>query len=370
MKYYFLSLLLIVSPRVVQAQVLSDQNVQPVILKALDSIYEGNFQEADQPIAQLRGRYPEHPIVPLLQAMKLKWQFLPINENPKAVAQFKLACQQSIVLAGKLLERNKKDPEGTFFALTAHSYLALIFNNDGQTMKAVNESKKAYGFMKTGFSLIEQNPEFYFTTGLYNYYVERYPLDNPLIKPLMWFFQDGDMALGLKQMDMASRRAVFTRIETCFYLSHIYLEQESQPERAAYYTRILAERFPHNPVFVLRHAESLMLAGRYQEAQTMVEQLKHLPHPMLPMPIAVLEGLLLEKREKNNREAAGHYQAALHMPYVANYTREYHAFAEAGLARIAARSGDSKQAQAHYKKALKPAEYKSTIREAKQYMAH
>lgn len=363
----FLLLLYLCWPLLGQTQVLTDVGLQQAIQHALDDIYNYNFAEADVTIRQIRAKYPQHPIGPMLQATKLQWQYLPLKDNKAASAQFTQACDQTLANAEKLLARNEEDAEGVFFALTAHSYQALMHYNEGEVMKAVGDAKKAYAYMKIGFGLTERNPDFYFTTGLYNYYVERFPMDHAIVKPVMWVFQNGDMSLGLKQMDISAKHAIFTRIESCFYLSHIYLEHESQPNRAAMYARVMADKYPNNPLFVMRYTESLALAGHYDEVRTQLQQLKRLNHKFVPMPVNVLEGMLLEKDSKNDREAAEKYQAALKMTYYDNYTKEYHAFAYAGLARIAARAGDRNRAKAYYKKALDVAEYKTTIKEAKAF---
>ncbi len=347
---------------------MTDPALQQSIQKTLDHIYSYDFAEAEVYLKQLRTRYPNHPIGPILQATKLQWQYMPLKDNPAFAAQFAQSCNQALASAQKMIEKDGDDPEGVFFALTAHSYLALKLYNEGETMKAVNEAKKAYSYMKQGFKLMEKNPEFYFTTGLYNYYVERFPMDHPIVKPVMLFFQDGDMALGLRQMDVASKRAIFTRIETCFYLSHIYLEHESQFAKAAVYAKQLAEKHPQNALFVIRYTESLLLSGRYDEAKEWLNRLKTLNHKFVPMPAKVLEAMLLEKDDHKDTEAAVLYLAALKLPYYDNYTKEYYAFANAGLARIAARANDRNKAKACYKKALDYAEYKSTIREAKAFI--
>ncbi|OIN58718.1 tetratricopeptide repeat protein [Arsenicibacter rosenii] len=367
MKRFFLFLLFLF-PVLSYGQITTDTYLQQTIQKTLDNIYSYDFAEADLYMKQLRARYPNHPIGPILQATKLQWQYMPLKDNPVYAGQFTQSCNQALASAQKMLEKDSDDPEGVFFALTAHSYLALKLYNEGETMKAVNEAKKAYGYMRQGFRLMEKNPEFYFTTGLYNYYVERFPMDHPIVKPVMLFFQDGDTALGLRQMDVASKRAIFTRIETCFYLSHIYLEHESQFAKAAVYAKQLAEKHPQNALFVIRYTESLILAGRYDEAAQWLDRLKGLHHKFVPMPVKVLEAMLFEKEERKDAEAAALYQAALKMPYYDNYTKEYYAFANAGLARIAARASDRSKARAFYKKALDYAEYKSTIREAKGFI--
>lgn len=350
----------------IRAQVLTDPTLQQTILKTLDNIYNSDFAETDGLIRQLRSRYPQHPAGPMLRAMQLYWQYIPLKDNRAATAQYTQACEQALALAQKRLEKDEDDPEGVFFALTAHSYLALKYHNDDQIMKAVDEARRTYSYMKQGFELMEKNPEFYFTTGLYNYYVERYPMENPIVKPMMWFFKGGSMPLGLRQMETAARRAVFTRHETAYYLANIYLQHENAPARATVWLRSLTDRFPNNPVFLMRYTESLLLTGQDEEARRLLSRLKTMSRPFLSVPIRLFEGILAE-RDKNDREAAENYQAALRGTYIVPYTKEYHAMAYNGLARIAARANNRPLAKSYYQKSLDIAEYKSVQREAKAF---
>jgi len=365
-KYILLVLwMFAISGSPIRAQVLTDPVLQQTILQALDNIYGGDFSEADDNIRQLRTRYPQHPAVPMLRAIQLYWQYIPLSQNRTAPIQYVQACEQTLTLAKKRLEKDENEPEGVFFALTAHSYLALKHHNDDELMKAVNEARQAYSYMKQGFDLTATNPEFFFTTGLYNYYVERYPMDNPIVKPMMWFFRSGDMPLGLRQIETAARRAIFTRHEAAYYLAGIYLQHDNAPNRAAVWLKTLLERFPNNPVFLMRYIESLLLSNRYDEAQRLLPRLKAMPRPFLSVPIRFFDGLLAEKEAKNDPEAAAHYQAAVREKYMVPYTKEYHAMAYAGLARIAARSNNRSLAKAYYQKALNLAEYKSIQTEVK-----
>ncbi len=347
------------------AQVLTDPVLQQTILKALDNIYGDDFAEAEDHIRQLRTRYPQHPAGPMLRAIQLYWQYIPLSQNRTAPSQYVQACEQTLALAKKRLEKDENEPEGVFFALTAHSYLALKDHNEAELMKAVNEARQAYSYMKQGFDLTATNPEFYFTTGLYNYYVERYPMDNPIVKPMMWFFRSGNMPLGLRQIEIAARRAIFTRHEAAYYLAGIYLQHDNAPNRAAVWLKMLSERFPKNPVFLMRYIESLLLGNRYDEAQRLLPRLKAMPCPFLGVPSRFFEGLLAEKDAKNDTEAAAQYQAAVREKYMVPYTKEYHAMAYAGLARIAARANNHSLAKAYYQKALHLAEYKSIQTEVK-----
>ena len=367
LKNTFLLISCLSLPLPAPAQVLTDPAAQQTILKTLDAVYNMEFAEADVLIQQIQARYPQHPIGPILRATELELQYLPLHENKVATAQFFQAVNQGLSLAKKILDKNENDPEGVFFALTAHSYLASLHNNKSESLKAVGESKKAYNYLRDGFTLMDKNPDFYFTTGLYNYYIERYPMDHSIVKPFMFFFEDGNMAQGLKQLDIASKKGIFMRAVANYYLAHICLKHEMNPGRAAVYTKYLADKYPNNPLFGMSNAEALLLAGRYAEARPYVQRLKQMPNKLAPLAVSTFTGMLAEQADKNDAEATNAYEMALRLPVNDPYTKEYQAFAYAGLARIAARANDRNRAKIYYKKALAVGQYKALIREAKGY---
>ncbi|MBD2704058.1 hypothetical protein IC229_25660 [Spirosoma sp. BT702] len=366
-KKTLLFLVVMLTPLLAPAQVINDPATQQTILKVLDSIYNLEFKEADILIRQLQIKYPQHPIGPILRATQLDIQYLPLAENKAATSQFMQSVAQAMEFTKKMLDKDENNPEAKFFMLTCHSYLAAQYHNQGESLKAVGESKKAYSYLRDGSKLMEKIPDFYFTTGLYNYYVERYPIDHPIVRPFMFFFADGDIALGIKQMDVATRKALFMRPVANYYLSHVLLKHETNAGRAIGYTKYLVDKYPDNPLFAMTYVESLMLAGRYVEARPYVQRLKTMPNKLVPLAFNTFSGMLAEQDEKDDKEAATYYQTALKQPFNEGYTKEYQAFAYAGLARIAARANDRTQAKLYYKKALSVGEYKSLIKEAKAY---
>ncbi|MEZ0611596.1 tetratricopeptide repeat protein [Fibrella sp. WM1] len=367
MKHLPLLFLLLLAPFFAPAQILNDPAAQQTVTKVLDNAYNYEFAEAGTYLRQLQTRYPQSPVVPVLRALILYWQNLPISESRTVTNQYVQQVDAAIKGVEQLIAKNENDPEAIFLGLTAHGYMAMKHNFDNESLKAVGESRKAYVYMKDGFQLMDKNVEFYFSTGLYNYYVERYPIDHPVVKPFMVFFKDGDINLGLRQMETAAKRALFTRPEANLYLAHIYVKHETNFPKAVEHLDYLVDHYPKNPIFLLRYVEALLLAGRYSEAEAALKRLKTMQHKLLPAAIHTFEGLLAEKAEKNDAEAGRSYQAALKQPVNIAFTQEEHGLAYAGLARIAARAGNPTQAKAYYKKALDVAEYKFVIREAKAY---
>lgn len=367
LKRIFSALLGLFLPLLAPAQVMNDPASQKLVLTILDNIYNLEFSVANGLIKQLQVRYPQHPVGPVLRATQIETQNFPLSDNKVATAQFVQAVDQGMQLARRMLDKDDNDPEAVFFMLTCHSYLASLYNSQGESLKAVGESKKAYDYIRNGFKLTDKNADFYFTTGLYNYYVERYPVDHPIVKPFMFFFEDGSMDKGLQQMAVAARRGLFMRTVANYYLAHIQLKYESNPTKAIAYTSYLSDKFPANPLFTMRYTEALLLSGRYNEARPYVQRLKQMPGKLVPLAVSTFSGLLAEMADKKDDEAAEFYEAALRLPVNATYTKEYQAFAYAGLARIAARANNRKKADRYYKKVLSIAQYKSLIREARAY---
>jgi tetratricopeptide (TPR) repeat protein len=351
-----------------QAQLLQDQPTQQLVLKAVEHVYAYEFAEVEVLARQIKAKYPNHPVNPMLKALQMQWQYFPVKDSPTALKTYFQLLEDCINKAKPLQKNEKTRPEATFFLMAAHGYIALVHNYNNDFLKAVNEGKKAYGYVTDGFKFTEINPEFYFSTGLYNYYVEKYPQEHPIVKPLMWFFKDGNMPKGLQQMDIAARRGTFTRTESAFFLARIYLKHEQLYNRAATYLTALAQKYPQNPIFQMRQIEALLLAERYAEAQPILEKFEHRTAPFFVLATRTFEGLIQEKSVKNDAKAAEFYQAALKIPYDDEHTKEYHAFAYAGLARIAARANNRAKAVAYYKKMENVAEYEGLIKEAKQFL--
>ena len=235
-------------------------------------------------------------------------------------------------------------------------------------MKAASEAKKAYDYVMAGFKYMNHNPEFYFSSGLYNYYIIRYPEDHPIVKPVVLFFKDGNREEGLRQMDIASKKGMFTRTESSFYLARIYLKHEQRYDKASSYLGNLVEKYPNNPIFLMKHTEALLLLGKYDEAQPFIEKLKKRNESFFSLVSHTLEGMYLEKQSRNDQAAQRLYLTAIRQPRDEEYTKEYQAFAYAGLARIAIRAGDKRKATEYYKIVSDLAEYKGTLKEAKNFL--
>lgn len=350
------------------AQLLNDNESKQLIIKGLDKLYNYEFKEADTYFQGVKAKYPKHPVTPLLSALQVQWLNLPIEQNPKALNQYLALLEKCQLSAETLLQDPSKKAEAIFFLVASHGYIALVLNYKKEQVKAANEARKAYAYLKDGKQLTEKNPEFLFTSGLYNFYRIQYPETHPIVKPVMLFFDNGNKKLGINQLEQAVQKSVFSRIEAAFYLMGVCLKYESNYPKALLYSNWLHERYPNNLIYTMRHTESLIMNGKINEALPLIQQLKHTNDKVYLLAGNLFEGLISEKFKKNDKAAAEQYVNVLKMQPNDRYTNDYYAMAYAGLARISIRAGNTKRAEELYRRCLEYAEYKSTVNEAENFL--
>ncbi|MES2732434.1 MAG: tetratricopeptide repeat protein [Bacteroidota bacterium] len=352
-----------------RAQMLTDTVMQRMVRQSLGKMYNFDFETSEKIVAKVHQMQPKHPVYPLIMALNLYWKNMPINEATPAFNKYQAYLEQCITLSKAMLDRNEDDPEGIFFAASAYSYMALQSSDSGNFLKAVSEARRMYGYMKQGFDLTDENPEFFLPTGVYNYYAEQYPESHPIVKPLMWFFADGDKARGLEQLKTGMKKGTFTKEEAAYRLLDIYSKHEAQPLKALEYSTWLATRYPLNLLFVARQAEMLVACGRYDAAQPYLKQLTASGKAMSQRVAEILRAVIQEKQKKDDRVALKGYLEETNLDSSQKqFIRDLYATAYAGAARVYARQGNAAKAREYYKKAQDMAESLTTMQEAKVYL--
>lgn len=350
----------------ISAQLLTDKPTQEKIITGLDALYNLDYATAERQFSQLPNSYDDHPVNDLLKAFLLQWKYLPIEQNPTVLQRYIThleACQRK---AEKLAEIPEYKAEATFFLLAAHGYVALSYNYRKEYTKAVMDAGHAYGYLKDGFKYLDQNVEFNFTTGIYNYYRVQYPETHPIIKPLIIFFQSGNKAKGLSQLRKAANGAVFSRIEATNYLVNIYIKYEANFSQALVYAQRLSTRYPKNHIFKLKYIEALLLNNDFAKATQAARSVSYRTDKISSLSLNFFEGYIAEKNLKNDELAIQKYTKALSYPLNSRYTQEYYAMTYLGMGRIMDRKQDSSRADYYYKKCLDYAEYGWVSAEAKQ----
>ncbi len=367
----FLSLLVFVisiSNSVSQESIIEDSVLINRMNRTIDLIYNFEFDIAYLEIDTLENQLGDHPANHLLRSMILYWKDRPFKEDTDPYLEYQNELETAIELANPFQENEDLHGEGEFYILAGYGLLTDFYNGVGHRMKAIGSAKKAYNSLKEGFELKEKFPDFYFSSGVYNYYREKFPELHPFYKTFMWVFVNGDMELGLEQLKMASKEGIFTQREALIYLFHIYLRYENNPELALPYSKTLVNRFPGNYRFRCLFIENMIYNNSDSISGDMIDSLINHDDIFFQLAGNLFSGLISEKKGKF--EAARYYLKIAYKKYeeMGRDDLHYLSLIYTGMARLAIDKEDNEKARKYYKLALKTDPYVPVRNEAEHFL--
>jgi len=343
-----------------QYRILEDARATSLVQAGMDSIYNLNFTAADSIIELLENKLGDYPGNLLLKAFYTTWKYKPLIDGHDSYHQFESYLKEAITLCEEILEDNENDEEANFFLMASHAFLAELYVNNGHNLKALGEAKSAYKYIKIGFDQLENNPEFYFSSGIYNYYREKYPEENPFYKPFLWFFRSGDKQEGLNMLKKGAEKATFTRAECLTYLFHIYLRYEDDPSSALSYATLLKDKYPNNLHYTANYVENCIRLNRYENLMPYIQQLIDSEDDFYNYLGEIFWGYLLEKGSNDLKSALVHYNRADKIGEEKDCRiLHYDSILFLGLGRIFQKQNQSELATAFLKKSVKSAEYRA-----------
>ena len=351
-----------------QDLILYDRDLVDQINHTLDLTYNFEFDKAYEEIGQLETQLGQHPAVHLLRSVILYWRDRPFKSDTDPYREYIYELESAIELAIPFQDDERLREEGEFYILAGYGLLTECYDNVGYNMKAVGAARRAYHSLKEGFKLKEKFPDFYFSSGIYNYYREKYPELYPFYKSFLWLFIGGDMELGLEQLKTASREGIFTQREALIYLFHIYLRYEYEPALALPYAEILIDRFPGNDRFKCLYIEAMLYNEDTRIPEEMISSLIHHERLLYQLAGNLFEGLIAE--QKNDIPGAQKYLGAA-LELYETMDKEYDHFLSliyTGMARAAVKQEDYENAKTYYKQASKTAPYVPVKEEADNYL--
>ncbi|MDE2392850.1 MAG: hypothetical protein KGM03_03940, partial [Cytophagales bacterium] len=320
-----------------KAQILQDPTAKAQITAGLTNLYQYDFKESTAIFNSLKAKYPRHPAPYLLLAMQWEQQYFPLKDHPAQGKNYLAHLEKAFELGKEMAERDENDLEASFFCTASLGFLAAYEADQHNFMRVVSYAKQAYSFLKIGLKNTDKQPEFLYSTGMYNYYSVAYPELHPVLKPFMFLFQEGNKRLGLTQLEAGTRKTTFVKNECLFYMGYVQNKYEGNPLRALAYNQILSDNFPNNHWYLLQRAELLTLTGKFEEAEPFIEKMEALKTPYYTGAAFTLRGMREEVERKDLNKAESWYLKSIAFPFEERLTKDIRGLAYLGLARIAHR---------------------------------
>jgi len=364
----FICILLFFSNVSAQLPLLENREAVTAIDSTLDLIYNFEFDKAQKRIDIIQQRLKNHPAIYLLRSMLIYWKKRPLVPETETYLLYENYLYQAIEISKSLIKIDDLHEEATFYMMAGYALLAELYSEEGAGLKVLSVAKKAYRYLKDGKDAVEDFPDFYFSTGLYNYYRVKYPELYPFYKSFMWLFAGGNKNLGIEQLKLGRLHGVFTRNESTIYLYHIFLRYENRPDQAFPFIEMLVEKYPGNIRFISLLTEVLVALGDYSQAKKYTKVLLQQETSMYRLSGTLFNAIIAEKTF--NLEEADKLLAQAQTIHDGMNKQYFHylSMIYATCARVADKQNNSDDAKDWYKKALKAEPYIPVKEEALEFL--
>lgn len=353
-----------------QYQITQDKNDKILILACIDSVYNYKFEVAEKMYLELRKKHPQDPSSYMLEQLCLYWQLVPLTVHNKRFLDYSTAIKKTIALSMPLLKDPKTEAEASFYLLASYSSLIIVQSKLKEFGKAIGSAKQTFMYMKKGFILKQNYTDFHYSTGLYNYYVEQYPENHPVVKPFMWFFPKGNKNIGLKEFALGAENGLFSKPQSNFFLIHVYVKYENRPDLALYWATKMLQVYPNNPLVQTYLAEIALMQNDFEKTMQFANILAATKKSSNLMLSEYFKGMVDLKKNKDIKIAKAHFYYGLKTCLEYQFiTSDYYGLLHLGLALCYELEKNKTKAEENFKKAEELIEHKWAKNEIKRYFA-
>lgn len=317
----------------------------------LNHSYNFEFELSRHYQKELEETIPDNPAPWFLEAMNIYWENFPLSPDNPNSERFIQLLDYCVELSGSMQEYEATKLEGIFFDLFSRAFKAMFWADNGKSGKVVPDLGPMYRHTKEGFELMDQFNEFYFSTGLYNYYIEAYPQAHPGYKALVAFMQDGDRELGLEQLNHAIENTTFVKVQSLLFMTIIQLNYENDLKRAAFFAEGLHTSYPQNLYFQGLLLSIYLYLEEFDRAGGLMELIALQEDAYSRLLISIGTAFRGEMNEDIDMAESGYLACIRLAESIGPFTDTYMAIAYMGLSRIHQEKGMDKEANKYAKKA-------------------
>ena len=347
------------STAAINAQILKDSASINLIKKDIGYVYNFQFDNARDLFNKISQAYPIHPVTFLVKGMTTYWENYPLLPTSPARVSYEEDMRRCIELSEKK-HNTSEDAEYLLADLCARGMLLLFYADNDLSMDVFPLATNTYQYIRRSFDFTSVYSDFYFFTGLYDYYREAYPEAHPIYKALAFLFPNGDKARGLNGLKTAAANSIVLKAESFSFLSVIFLSFENNFTQASYYSKTLHKLYPANVQYLAEYIKNLLLIKQYDEAERLIIYSgTNITNSFYQAQLAVFNGILQEKKYHDYKTSQQLYlKGARDIAMFGDYGNDIEAYAYFGLSRISDVNGDKLYKKTYRKLAQKLAEYK------------
>jgi len=224
----------------------------------LASVYElilgADFSGADNALKKACPPAPREACI-VLDVVSLWWRIQIDPDNRSRDSLFSGRARAAVKSAEAWMEREPKNAEAWFYYAGAYAPLVQWQVLRGERLGAARNGNRIREALEHALALDPSLADAHFGIGIYQYYADVASAGAKMLRFLL-FLPGGDRVKGLEAIETTRQSGSLLRAEAEFQRYLIDIWYEHKPDEALAILRSLDARYPGNPIFLQRLAET------------------------------------------------------------------------------------------------------------------
>ena len=234
--------------------------------------YNFEFDKALACFDRIISQHPRNPIGYFFKAETYWWMTLNKEDDPLLNKKFHQAARWAVSYAHRRLEENPNDTEALFILGICHSRIGMLLGRVGEKSSAASQIMKGRSYIQKALQKDPSLFDCYGPLGIYDYYVATQSKVVRLFSALFYQLW-GSREEGIKKLELASQKGIYSRYEAKFYLALFYLKFEQRYQEAERLLTELHQKYPNNFSFYGMLAYTKLKLKHYNEAISMYQEI-------------------------------------------------------------------------------------------------
>ena len=224
--------------------------VHDLTVRGIHQLYSLEVDSAMHSFGSVSRLAPGDPRGPFFQSM-VHFYLYGLNRDERELATFLNESERVIDICEQLLDQNGNDATTKFYLGGIYGYRGLAYHTNRSYLKAAQEGRKGYLLLEDA---VFEKPDLYdahMGFGLFQYLLAKLPRSMQWILSVLGF--SGDLEGGLRSLQLAADKGVYTRTEAKLFLAQ-FLFAEGRRDTAMQFLNELRNEFPENTLFMVLYA--------------------------------------------------------------------------------------------------------------------
>ena len=250
----------------------TDSPANEDIRLGMNYYYNFEFDKALACFDRIITQHPRNPIGYFFQAETYWWMTLNKEDDPMLNDKFREAARWAVSLAQRLLKENPDDIEALFILGICHSRIGMLLGRMGDKSAAASQIMKGRSYIQKALQKDPSLFDCYGPLGIYDYYVATQSNVVRLFSALFYQLW-GSREEGIKKLELASQKGIYSRYEAKFYLALFYLKFEQRYQEAERLLTELHQKYPNNFSFYGMLAYTKLKLKHFHQAISMYQEI-------------------------------------------------------------------------------------------------